>query len=91
MDKVGEVTVIGLNRPDKRNCINHWTAMKLKEALEKFEMDNSSCAAVIHGTGGNFCAGTDLREFSNLDSKNLDTSKIFPLVILTHCSEYIYR
>lgn len=66
VDKVFEVTTIGINRPDKRNCINPEIATKLRAAITKFEDDPSSPVAVLYGTGGNFCSGFDLETLANV-------------------------
>ncbi|CAG9856988.1 unnamed protein product [Phyllotreta striolata] len=66
-EKINHVTTIGINRPDKRNCIDFRTAKSLKIAIEEFERDDNAYAAVIHGTGGNFCSGFDLNELADLE------------------------
>ena len=48
---MGPVTVIGINRPDKRNCINIETGLKLEEAFSSFETDDSAMVAVLYGHG----------------------------------------
>ena len=60
------VVSIGLNRPEKRNCVNEETAAALAEAFLDFEQDEEMRCAVLHGFGGNFCAGYDLEELSRL-------------------------
>lgn len=67
VEKLGPVTTIGINRPQKRNCINMATANKLSRAVLNFEEDNSALVGVLHGIGGNFCAGYDLEELSGFD------------------------
>lgn len=67
MEKLGCVTTIGINRPQKRNCINKTTASKLSRAILEFEDDDSALVGVLHGIGGNFCAGYDLEELSGFD------------------------
>jgi enoyl-CoA hydratase/carnithine racemase len=67
VDKLGCVTTIGINRPQKRNCINKETASKLSRAILEFEEDDSALVGVLHGIGGNFCAGYDLEELSEFD------------------------
>lgn len=42
VEKLDDITVIGINRPEKRNCVNHATAKKLMEAFAEFEADNNS-------------------------------------------------
>ena len=57
----GEVAVIGLNRPDKRNAISTALVKELREAV--FRAQAEARAGVIHGgDGGHFCAGLDLAE-----------------------------
>lgn len=68
VDKLGSVTTIGINRPQKRNCINQATATKLSQAILEFEEDDSALVGVLHGIGGNFCAGYDLEELSGFDA-----------------------
>ncbi|KAJ8968111.1 hypothetical protein NQ314_002466 [Rhamnusium bicolor] len=55
IDKVGHITTIGINRPEKRNCVDFNTATQIKNAIAQFEEDSNSYAAVLYGTGGNFC------------------------------------
>ncbi|XP_076239265.1 short-chain-enoyl-CoA hydratase [Calliopsis andreniformis] len=64
------VTTIGINRPDKKNCLNVETAHKLAEELDKFEQDEKAIAGVLHGIGGNFCSGYDLMEIAEYDGNN---------------------
>lgn len=60
----GKVRLIGINRPEKRNCVNIETANQLREAFEQFDRDPESSVAVLHGIGGNFCAGYDLSQLA---------------------------
>ncbi|KAB0800731.1 hypothetical protein PPYR_06470 [Photinus pyralis] len=77
VEQLGAVTTIGINRPEKRNCVNVQTAQLLKDAIVNFENDKESLVAVLYGVGGNFCAGYDLAElagggsscFTHTDSK----------------------
>lgn len=64
LEKNGPITLIGINRPEVRNCINSETASKLAEIIEQFENDEESPIGILHGIGGNFCAGYDLKELS---------------------------
>ncbi|GFQ89270.1 probable enoyl-CoA hydratase, mitochondrial [Trichonephila clavata] len=60
--KQKKLYLIGINRPDKRNCIDDETAAQLRTAFETFENDDEAYAAVLYGKGGNFCSGYDLKE-----------------------------
>ncbi|CAG7734236.1 unnamed protein product [Allacma fusca] len=64
VDKIKSVTTIGINRPQKRNCINFEVAEQLTAAIEDFENDPESKVGVLHGIGGTFCAGFDLSELA---------------------------
>ncbi|RWS22614.1 hypothetical protein B4U80_10263 [Leptotrombidium deliense] len=64
-EKIEEITIISINRPDKRNCVNSETAQLLLKAFEDFEKDDTSKVAILHGKSGNFCAGYDLEEVAN--------------------------
>ena len=55
----GEVALVGLNRPDKRNCFNPTVMKQLREAIERAG-EEAKCG-IIFGHGDNFCAGLDLR------------------------------
>lgn len=64
MNQVGNVRTIGINRPEKRNCLNSETVIALEKAIEDFENDENSLSGVLYGIGGNFCAGYDLKEIA---------------------------
>lgn len=50
-----------LNRPDVKNAVDRTTAEKLAEAFRAFDADPEAKVAVLHGEGGTFCAGADLK------------------------------
>ena len=52
--------IITLNRPEKRNAVARPTADALRAAFDHFEQDPTLHVAILHGAGGNFCAGADL-------------------------------
>jgi len=57
----GPVTVVAIDRPDVRNAVDAEHAALLFEAFTSFEDDDSAAVAVLHGAGGTFCAGADLK------------------------------
>lgn len=69
VEKMADIKVmsIGINRPDKRNCVNVETSDLLSEAFEDFEHDEGMNTCVLHGIGGNFCSGFDLEELANFE------------------------
>lgn len=81
MEKDGPVTIININRPETRNSLDISTAQSLSDALDAFEQDQESSVAILHGNGGNFCSGYDLKEIAKYDGENEDNVPQFgPLV-----------
>ena len=67
------ITTIGINRPEKKNCLDIAAAQELSDELDKFENDEKSIVGVLHGIGGNFCSGYDLKEIAEFGGKSDDT------------------
>ncbi|RXG61887.1 3-hydroxypropionyl-coenzyme A dehydratase [Armadillidium vulgare] len=65
-EQIRGIRIITINRPEKRNCINIATSDALLQAFKDFDNDEDSKVAVLHGAGGNFCAGYDLQELSSM-------------------------
>ncbi|MEU4362988.1 crotonase/enoyl-CoA hydratase family protein [Promicromonospora sp. NPDC023987] len=63
----GPVTLVGIDRPERRNAVDGPTAAALAEAFRAFDADDSSVAAVLYGTGGTFCSGADLKALGTPD------------------------
>ncbi|MGX7828526.1 crotonase/enoyl-CoA hydratase family protein [Actinokineospora sp. 24-640] len=57
----GPVTIITLDRPEVRNAVDAEHAAALTAAFESFDADPAQSVAVLHGAGGTFCAGADLK------------------------------
>ncbi len=57
----GPVTTVVLDRPEARNAVDGPTAAALAEAFGAFDADSAQSVAVLHGAGGTFCAGADLK------------------------------
>jgi enoyl-CoA hydratase len=58
----GPVFTVLLSRPERRNAVDRATAAALADAFRAFDADPEASVAVLHGTGGVFCAGADLKE-----------------------------
>lgn len=80
-EKMGKVCRITINRPEVRNAVDRNTAIELANAFRKFEEDETLRVAVLHGEGGNFCAGADLKALSMGEGNemNMDMSKDGPM------------
>jgi enoyl-CoA hydratase len=60
-ERRGPVTTVLLSRPERRNAVDGATALALADAFRAFEADPDAAVAVLHGEGGVFCAGADLK------------------------------
>jgi len=61
VERRGPVTVVTLHRPEVRNAVDAEHARALYEAFLAFDADEEAAVAVLHGAGGTFCAGADLK------------------------------
>ncbi len=57
----GPVWTVLLSRPERRNAVDGPTAAALAQAFRAFDSDPGAAVAVLHGEGGSFCAGADLK------------------------------
>jgi enoyl-CoA hydratase len=57
----GPVSTVLLHRPERRNAVDGATAAALADAFRAFDADPDAAVAVLHGEGGAFCAGADLK------------------------------
>ncbi len=60
-ERDGAVTIIVIDRPEKRNALDPASARALDAAFAAFEADETSTVAILTGAGDQaFCAGADL-------------------------------
>jgi len=67
----GRVARITLNRPEKRNALNHELVAALKIALRRADQDESVRAVILAGAGSDFCAGADLKALQSIASASV--------------------
>ena len=60
VERHAPLTKVTINRPERRNAVDHETAVALREAFTEFERDEAMSVAILTGIGGFFCAGYDL-------------------------------
>ncbi len=58
------LVVITINRPQVRNAVNRAVSYGVCEAIDEMERRADLRIAILTGAGGNFCAGMDLKAFS---------------------------
>jgi enoyl-CoA hydratase len=66
------VTVVTIDRPERRNAVDAPTAAALRAALVAFDEDDASAVAVLTGAGGTFCAGADLKALAEGEARPVD-------------------
>jgi enoyl-CoA hydratase len=70
VDRNGKVWTVTLNRQQARNAVDGPAANALAQAFRDFDADPQACVAVLHGAGGQFCAGVDLKAVAGGFSSN---------------------
>jgi len=61
------VTVVTINRPERRNAVDSVCADQLRETFLAFDGDEAASVAVLTGAEGAFCAGADLKAIAEGD------------------------
>ncbi|MFW5928828.1 MAG: crotonase/enoyl-CoA hydratase family protein [Halobacteriota archaeon] len=62
----GDVVVVSIDRPERKNAVDRETAEELRDAWRRFD-EGDAVAGVLTGRGGDFSAGADLREMNLVD------------------------
>jgi enoyl-CoA hydratase len=61
IERDGPVWTVLLHRPEVRNALDGPSAAALAAVFRSFDADPEAAVAVLHGEGGVFCAGADLK------------------------------
>ncbi len=64
VEHIDGLVVITINRPQVRNAVNRAVSYGVCEAIDEMERRPDLRLAILTGAGGNFCAGMDLKAFS---------------------------
>lgn len=66
-ERRGNVAVLTIDRPERRNAIDGPTAARLQEGYKAFVADDAARVLILTGAGGvSFCAGADLKALQTL-------------------------
>jgi enoyl-CoA hydratase len=71
IEKNGPVTTVVLHRPEVKNAVDRPTAQALADAFREFDADDTARVAVLHGDGGTFCAGADLKAIARGEANRI--------------------
>ncbi|MBV8198468.1 MAG: enoyl-CoA hydratase [Candidatus Eremiobacteraeota bacterium] len=73
LERDGEIAILSLNRPEKRNALSLQIMRELNEALAGIGADPTFRTAILRGEGAAFSAGHDLRELVGRDAETYRT------------------
>ena len=76
------ITVLSLNRPEKRNALNIQMMQELCDVIEKDCKDPKQRVLILKGEGAVFCSGLDLKEVQD-PSKEKESTKCVAKLIRT--------
>lgn len=60
VEQDGDVRVVAINNPDRRNSLDLGARTRLSEEIERAHEDHATRAIILTGRGGMFCAGGDV-------------------------------
>ena len=63
IEEHGDVALVTLERPEKRNALSIDLRVELADAFERLASDDSVGCVVLTGAGSAFCAGMDVTQF----------------------------
>jgi len=61
-DKRGQIVIITMNRPERRNAMSQEFMLGLAESWQRYATDDDARIAILIGTGNTFCSGMDIKE-----------------------------
>lgn len=70
-ERDGDVLIVTIDRPQRRNAIDGATARELARTFREFDSDQGLSVAVLAGAGEHFCAGADLKALAEGDVHDL--------------------
>jgi enoyl-CoA hydratase/carnithine racemase len=81
------IATITINRPEKRNAMSFAVLNDFIEATKRAGADDAARVVIVTGSGGSFCAGTDLSDLASRPPENRglrgradETDRWWPLV-----------
>src|SRR3954471_1159841 len=61
-ERIGQVLIVRMNRPERLNALNAEMRQRLAETWTEFRHSKELEVAIFTGTGRGFCAGEDMKE-----------------------------
>ena len=70
VERDGPVTIVTIDRAERRNAVDRATAEALADAFRAFDADPDAKVGVLAGDHGTFCAGADLKAMASDETRN---------------------
>ena len=70
VERDGPVTIVTIDRAERRNAVDRATAEALADAFRAFDADPDAKVGVLAGDHGTFSAGADLKAMASDDTRN---------------------
>lgn len=75
----GPITIVTINRPEVRNCVDRETAAELSAAWRVFNDDSDAKVGVFCGQDTGFCAGADLKAVARGEGSRVEPTGDGPM------------
>lgn len=69
------ITIISLNRPQKRNALNDTLVKELTDAIIQYGRNGNTKAIILTGEGDAFCSGADLEYLQKISKYSLEENQ----------------
>jgi methylglutaconyl-CoA hydratase len=85
----GSISILTLNRPEKRNALSRALVAELRDMIDKVRVAERTRVVVLTGAGTTFCAGMDLKEAAAAadtpDAEQVTVAILQQFADLLHC------
>lgn len=71
-EALNHTLLITIDRPEARNAFDAQAAQEMSAAMDLLDASDDLFIGVIHGAGGNFCAGADLKSAARGESRSTE-------------------
>src|SRR5690349_8481550 len=89
VEQRGVVTVLTLNRPERRNALSLELMSELCRAITEANSDPTRRAIILRGAGEGFCAGLDLKEAQARGSHESSAKSVATMLKTVHQSNLV--
>ncbi|HEY2615209.1 MAG TPA: enoyl-CoA hydratase/isomerase family protein [Chthoniobacterales bacterium] len=84
-----QITILTLNRPDRRNALTIELMKELTAAVESATADKMQRVLILRGAGSAFCAGLDLKETAEMEKAHPSAEMVAKTLIALSQSRLI--